>query len=132
MDNLSIIKKPLDKKIKNQEPWEQYANEDRYIIVEKETGKIIDDAQGYGYKSFQSAKKAMWYRFDGGKKKTDAAKSDAMKFWKANPQVKSFVEDFYMDNVKEMFRGEVSEDDLIKEVNEKFNITFDKKYLACA
>ena len=71
----------------------------------------------------------MWYRFEGGKKKTDAAKSEAVKFWKANPQIRSFIKDLYDYNVKEMCLGEISEDDLIKEVNEKFNITLDKKYL---
>lgn len=132
MDNLSIINKPLDKKIKSQDPWDQDINDNRYIIINKETGKTIDDAQGYGYKTFKSARKAMWYRFEGGKKKTDAAKSEAVKFWKANPQIRSFIKDFYDYNVKEMCLGEISEDDLIKEVNEKFNITLDKKYLGYA
>ena len=120
--DLDIVKKP---KKANHGQWE----EDRYIIVEKETGKVIDDAQGYGYKSFQSAKKAMWYRFDGGEKKINAAKSEATKFWKDHPKVRSLVEDFYDCNVKQICLGEVSEEDLIKEVKEKFNIKLDKKYL---
>ena len=36
--------------------------EKRYIIVSKETGKVLDDAQGYGYKSKQKAYAAYTYK----------------------------------------------------------------------
>ena len=36
-------------------------HEERFIIVDGETGEILDDAQGYGYKTIQGAFKA--YKF---------------------------------------------------------------------
>lgn len=45
--------------------------EDRYVIVDKVTEKIIDDAQGYGYKTREKASKAMWWKFRGGKENSD-------------------------------------------------------------
>ena len=29
--------------------------EDRWVIIDEQTGEILDDAQGYGYKSAQKA-----------------------------------------------------------------------------
>ena len=34
----------------------------RYVVVEKETGKILDDAQGYGYKTVRAAHAAYAYK----------------------------------------------------------------------
>ena len=34
----------------------------RYIIIDKETGEILDNAQGYGYKSKQNAYKCYAYK----------------------------------------------------------------------
>lgn len=34
----------------------------RYIIVDAETGEILDDAQGYGYKTKQNAYKCWGYK----------------------------------------------------------------------
>jgi hypothetical protein len=45
----------------------------RFEIVSMETGEIIDNANGYGYKSKPNAYKAGWYKFGGGKKKVDSA-----------------------------------------------------------
>ena len=42
------------------------STEVRYVIVDG-NGKIVDDAQGYGYKTRQKAAKAMWWKFKGGK-----------------------------------------------------------------
>ena len=42
--------------------------ESRYRI-EDDDGKVIDDAQGYGYKTYRKAIKAMWYKFQGGREK---------------------------------------------------------------
>lgn len=36
--------------------------EKRYVVIEVETGKIVDDAQGYGYKSKQKAYAAYSYK----------------------------------------------------------------------
>lgn len=34
----------------------------RYIVVDSETGKTLDDANGYGYKSAQKAHAAFGYK----------------------------------------------------------------------
>lgn len=36
--------------------------ETRYIIINEETGEILDDAQGYGYKTAKKAHAAWWYK----------------------------------------------------------------------
>ncbi len=91
--------------------------------------EVIDDAQGYGYKSLKSAEKAIWYKFKGGKQKIQNITAEALFFWKKNPEVKSFVTAFYENNFKELSRGEMTEDDLINGIKEKFNITLNKKYI---
>ncbi len=54
----------------------------RYIIVNKETGEIIDDAQGYGYKSIKGAYAAFVYlNRDKSKDKEKADKTKKIKAW---------------------------------------------------
>jgi hypothetical protein len=43
--------------------------ENRFIILNPATGKIIDDAQGYGYKSIQGAYRAYTFKFHNPAKK---------------------------------------------------------------
>jgi len=50
-------------------------NDDRFIIVDSEN-VLVDDAQGYGYKTAQKAYKALAYKFKGGKDKNLKIKSD--------------------------------------------------------
>ncbi len=44
----------------------------RFDICDRD-GNVIDDAQGYGYKTAQSAHKAASYKLNGGKRRSDAA-----------------------------------------------------------
>ncbi|MCQ2414567.1 MAG: hypothetical protein MJ063_00745 [Lachnospiraceae bacterium] len=37
-------------------------NEKRYIIIDEETGEVLDDAQGYGFKTFQKAIKCWGWK----------------------------------------------------------------------
>jgi hypothetical protein len=48
--------------------------ETRYIIIDDTNGNIIDDAQGYGFKSKKAAYKCYYYKFKGGKQKEDETK----------------------------------------------------------
>ena len=43
-------------------------NSKRYVIVNKEN-EVVDDAQGYGFKSREKALKAMHYKFNGEKER---------------------------------------------------------------
>ena len=36
-------------------------SEDRYVVVDKDTGEILDDAQGYGFKTAEKAYKCFHY-----------------------------------------------------------------------
>jgi hypothetical protein len=66
-----------------------------------EAGKVIDDAQGYGYKSAQSAHKAASYKFKGGKQKADAAKVLAKAFWRQNKSFAAQLSDMLLCSIKE-------------------------------
>lgn len=40
--------------------------EPRYVIINEETGEILDDANGYGYKSQKAAHKSWAYKIKAG------------------------------------------------------------------
>lgn len=50
----------------------------RYIILD-DNNKLIDDAQGYGFKTKQAAYKCYAYKFKGGKEKDDRHKNQVKK-----------------------------------------------------
>lgn len=54
---------------KSAELSKQY--EPRYVIVNEETGEILDDANGYGYKTIQTAHKGWGTKVNQKKKKTN-------------------------------------------------------------
>jgi hypothetical protein len=60
-------------------------------------GTVIDDAQGYGYKTAQSAHKAAAYKFKGGKQKVDAAKA----FWRKHKDFAKKLSDVLLENIKD-------------------------------
>jgi hypothetical protein len=86
---MKIISKTFDKIMDDFIPYKK--TETRYIIVDDED-KIIDDAQGYGYKTFDKAKKALWYKYKGGKEKINNEKLEAEKFWKNNTKKYTKIE----------------------------------------
>ena len=54
----------------------------RYVIVDEETGEILDDAQGYGYKSPRKAYAAYAYKHrDKSKDKEKKAKEKHIREW---------------------------------------------------
>ena len=62
----------------------------RYVVVDEDTGKILDDAQGYGYKSAQKAHASYAYKTrDMSKDKEKAAKKKKIQQWMK--EHKSFV-----------------------------------------
>lgn len=106
--------------------------ETRYVIVEKGTGKLLDDAHGYGYKTAQGAHKAGWYKYQGGREKISSEKSAAKKFWKQHQDIrKEFVLSLEC-GVKELARGEITEAGIISDLEKQFGIVIPKaaiKYL---
>ena len=62
----------------------------RFVIVDKDTGEILDDAQGYGYKSARNAHAAWAYKNqDKSKVSEKAEKIEHIKKWME--EHKSFV-----------------------------------------
>jgi len=97
----------------------------RYIIVDETTGEIIDDAQGYGYKTKQKAYSAYNYKFNGGKKKH----SEYKEFWKKRKEIAKFIDELYSTWLKEIARGEIVEEDILEEVEKQFGEKIPKKML---
>jgi hypothetical protein len=120
---MKIISKTFDKIIDDFIPYKQ--TETRYVIID-DNDKIIDDAQGYGYKTVDKAKKALWYKYKGGKEKINDEKSKAENFFKDNPKIKNFIINLIEINFKEG----ISDNDIIeiseKEFQQKINKNFIK------
>ena len=96
----------------------------RYVIV-NDDGKVIDDAQGYGFKTKKNAHRKMSYSFKGGKQKKNKQK----KFFKENPDIKKEIDELLEYNFKEILRKEITLDDIKEFIDEKFNIDLPKEYL---
>ncbi len=67
--------------------------DDRFIIVDK-NNNIIDDAQGYGYKTKENAAKALWWKFKGGKEAVDNSERKFQTWLKSSEENKSMFEMF--------------------------------------
>ncbi len=99
--------------INKKEPWESHLAYDtydtRYYIVDTETGEILDNAQGYGYKTAQKAYAA--YAYKNRNKEKDKEYKDKVKHIKAwMKKNKSFVK--AMDRVSfEIAKGSWGPDD---------------------
>ncbi len=108
-----------DEIINNKEPWENHpaydTTETRFCIVSIDTGEILDDAQGYGYKTAQKAYAAFAYKNrDKCKDKERLARKKHIEQWMK--QNKSFVK--LMDSYAfEIAKGTMAPDD-------KFNAKF--------
>ena len=83
----------------------------RYVIVDEDTGEILDDAQGYGYKSPQKAHAAFAYKNrDKSRDKEKAAKKKRIQAWMK--EHRDFVQD--MDAIVfEMAKGSWDPNDKI-------------------
>lgn len=96
----------------------------RFAIADS-NGKIIDDAQGYGYKTKQKAYLAMNWKFKGGKQKTKARENNYRQWVKENPIHKQAIKKFdeYLEwNFKEIARGETTLNEMWNELEKEFKI----------
>ena len=68
----------------------------RYVVIDKDTGKVLDDAQGYGYKTKQNAYRAWTYknRDKSKDKEREKMKKIVQKWCNSN---KSFCDDILDD-----------------------------------
>lgn len=92
----------------------------RYVVVDKDTGEVLDNAQGYGYRTVQAAYKAWAYKTrDRSKDKEKAQRRKEIRSWMK--QHKGFVE--AMDTFAfEIAKGSWGAED-------KFDAKFVKKML---
>jgi len=112
-----------DKKLKA-----DYWKEGRYVIVDENTGEIVDDAQGYGYKDKQRAVKAMWWKFNGGKEKKNNDKISFNRWIKIdnNKEIFNKLSNIIEDNLKEIARKEITINEITKEIENEYSIIIPK------
>jgi hypothetical protein len=96
--------------------------ETRYILVERGTGKVLDDAQGYGYKTAQGAHKAGWYKFQKGRDQILSKEGTAKQFWEQNPAAGKELLDCFEDNFKVMYYDPTVESQIVSDIEKKYNI----------
>lgn len=105
--------------IKSEDLSRQY--DIRYVVVDKDTGEVLDDAQGYGYKTAQKAHVAWAYKTrDKSHDREKAQKRKQIQRWMKQP--KSFVE------AMEIYSFEIAKGSCGAE--EKFNAKFVKRMLS--
>lgn len=113
-----------DAVVDDKEPWNNTPAYDtfemRYCIVSTDTGEVLDDAQGYGYKTAQKAYSAYAYKTrDKSKDKERVAKKKHIEQWmKENKAFVQLMEDYAFQIAK----GTMSP-------NDKFDAKFIKKLL---
>ena len=118
MRNITVIE---DKSLSKQ-------YEKRYIVIDEDTGEILDDAQGYGYKSVQKAYAAYNYKNrDKSKDREKAARKNHIRQWMKKH--KSFIK--LMDQIAfEIEKGSWGPNDkfnaaLVKEMLKENNLEID-------
>jgi hypothetical protein len=121
MEEYKVV--PISKKIEVDD-YHSYL-EERFIVID-DVGIIIDDAQGYGYKSANAAHKAMWYKFKGGKKKIEEEKKELRKFEKNNKEFMKAFDDFLFLEVG-VTKEELKED--FEKLEKQFNLKVPKSIL---
>lgn len=101
------------------------AQEKRYVIVDNETGKILDDAQGYGYKTFQKAYASWGYKNQSKEKKSkrEKTKREIKKWIEQHEKLMSDMDDCAVHILKGSYDSDVKIDvAFIREFFEKYNI----------
>lgn len=107
--------------------------EKRYVIVDKATGNVVEDAQGYGFKSKQGAWKALYFNLNKAKIKENAIK--IRNWWLSHKDVDKLLErameydaeDYYQLSEEERKSIETGERyiDLVQEYIDTHNIKCD-------
>jgi hypothetical protein len=125
---MKVIPKQIKANIK-QDQYDNYSQHDKRFVIIDDSGNIVDDAQGWGYKTEEKARKAMWYKFKGGKKKIDKREEEKRVFFDNHQGLDKFLHRIWENNFKEIARGEVTEQDIIDDVKKEFGIDLPKEYV---
>lgn len=94
----------------------------RFAIADANTGEIVDDAQGYGYTTRRKAHKAAWWKFEGGREKAAKGKK-AVRSTPLYQQIARDFEKLTLSWAKELARGEIEENELWNELEQKYDIS---------
>lgn len=96
----------------------------RWILVDETTGEILDDAQGYGYKSAAGAHRAYAYKTMPKQKKQqrEHIRYQVEQFWKQHRAISDDIDSFMFDAYK---NGEEFTNQDVEEVLREHNITHD-------
>lgn len=95
----------------------------RYAIAD-ENGKIVDNAQGYGYVTKYKANKVLWWKFKGGQQKRNKEKLK-LKNWlkdKTNKKIYKAIERTIEVSFKEIARGETTMNEVFEEIEKEYSI----------
>lgn len=78
--------------------FQEKHTETRYIVVDEETGEVLDDAQGYGYKSAANAHRGYSYHKKPKKQQNAIKKSkkNAKKWLEKHPEVADSADDMFL------------------------------------
>lgn len=92
----------------------------RYVVIDRDTGEVLDDAQGYGYKTAQNAHKAYGYKNPSKKKiREKKLKTRRIKQWmKEHPEFVEAMNTFAFEILKGSWGADA-----------KFNAQFVKEML---
>jgi len=101
----------------------------RFAIYDKEN-KIVDDAQGYGYKTVESAEKVIWYKFRKGRQKIEETKKEAREVIKNHITVARDMYDLWISYFKEIARDEITLDDISNWIKEKHNMDISSRVIS--
>jgi len=91
----------------------------RFVIINKNTKDVIDDAQGYGYKTKEGANKCLWYLFKGGKDTIENQKNLYLKWKQENKEMYKRIDDILFINFDEQEHEEMI--DIIVRVEKEFD-----------
>jgi hypothetical protein len=100
----------------------------RFAIVDIETGEMMDDARGYGYKTFQNANRAAWYKFKSGKVKITSTKLDYKKWLKEHDGIQDDVNELFEIYFKEIASGEMDANDIITKLENSWKMEIPNKF----
>lgn len=98
----------------------------RYVIIDKATKNIIDDAQGYGYKEEQGAWKALYFKLN--RTKIEDNSEIIKKFWDEHQDLARDIEYFQFQDLKDYCRDPYRMEHDLK-IDDKVYIAYIKKYL---
>lgn len=92
------------------EKYQKDKYEYRYRIVDAKTNKVIDDAQGYGFKTYQKAFACLYYKLN--KNEIEAKKNEYRKILdEISPKLKEF--DWILEDITYLKDGDYDHDNFV-------------------